>query len=421
MRGRAMKVGHADEADERPVPLSLLVVLAFTGATAPMAIDLYLASFPAMQRDLVTTPAMVQMTVTAYLLGMAIGQPIWGPLSDRYGRRAPLVVSNSLALVASFVVMLAPSIHIFIGARLFHAMFGAAGVVIARAMITDLARGFPAVRALALLTTMMQVVPIVAPPIGGLLATFVPWRGVLAVLTALVALQLLVTCLLVPETLSPNRRSAKLRFRRMGTVLKRPAFMVNGLAVAMATSTMLVYVASSSFVFQEVLGFSPMAFSLAFTASAMCLVAGGLLAARLARRRVNPRRTVGFALPGLIGSGLLIVVAALSPWPVLLVIPTLTNSFCANLIMSNSMAMAMQHARDMSGTGAAVIGIMTYGIGAAASPLSGVIGDGKSAVPMGIVMTAFAVLGAIIFISGRRVGGLPVHESGSAAESKGTG
>ena len=161
----------------RPVGLRLLLLLAFIASTSPLAVDLYLASFPAIQRDLATTPGMVQLTLTSYLIGISIGQPVWGPLSDRFGRRSTLLVSNAITVASSFLVVLAPTIEVLIGARFIQALSAASGMVIARAMVADLAQGYAGVRALALMMTIHGLTPVVAPAIGGILATFAPWRG----------------------------------------------------------------------------------------------------------------------------------------------------------------------------------------------------------------------------------------------------
>jgi DHA1 family bicyclomycin/chloramphenicol resistance-like MFS transporter len=394
--------GPRSDAIPRPLGLRLLLLLAFIGAASPLAIDLYLASFPAIRRDLDTTPGMVQLTLTAYLIGISIGQPIWGPLSDRFGRRSTLVVSNAITVASSLMVVLAPTIEVLIAARFVQALSAASGVVIARAMVADLAQGYAGVRALALMMTIHGLTPVVAPAIGGVLATFVSWRGVLAVLTAVVALQLLAAILLVPETLSPQRRAERVDFGDLGRVLARPAYVTYALTLGFGVATMMAYVASSSFVFQEVLDFPPMAFGVVFTVNALAMTAGGLVSARLARRHVHPARTAGLALPGAVVCCLMVVGAAVSPWPVLLVAPVLGVAFFCNLVMGNCMGLAMEQARGLPGAGSAMLGLFMFGISALVTPVAGVVGGVGSAVPMGAVMTVMAVCASVSFVIGRR-------------------
>ncbi len=378
-------------------------MLAFIAGASPLAIDLYLASFPAIQRDLATTPGMVQLTLTSYLIGISIGQPMWGPLSDRFGRRPTLLVSNAITVASSFLVVLAPTIEVLIAARFVQALSAASGMVIARAMVADLAQGYAGVRALALMMTIHGLTPVVAPAIGGALATFVPWRGVLAVLTAVVAVQLLVTIALIPETLPQQRRTRRVHFGDLGRVLTRPAYVAYALTLGFGVATMMAYIASSSFVYQDVLGFGPMTFGITFTVNALGMVAGGLLSARLARRHVHPARTVGLALPGAATCCLFVVAAALSPWPVLLVVPMFATTFFCNLVIGNCMGLAMQQAREMPGVGSAMLGLFMFGISAVVTPVAGLVGGVASAVPMGVVMTVMAVCASASFVVGRRM------------------
>ena len=389
-------------ADLRPVGLRLLLLLAFIAAASPLAVDLYLASFPAIQRDLATTPGMVQLTLTSYLIGISIGQPVWGPLSDRYGRRSTLLVSNTITVAASFLVLLAPTIDVLIAARFVQALSAASGMVIARAMVADLAQGYAGVRALALMMTIHGLTPVVAPAIGGVLATFVPWRGVLAVLTAVVTLQLLATILLVPETLPHQRRARRVDYGDLGRVLARPAYTTYALTLGFGVATMMAYVASSSFVYQGVLGLPPLVYGITFTVNALGMTAGGLLSARLARRRLHPARTVGLALPGVTVSCLLVVGAALSPWPVLLVVPMFANAFFCNLVIGNCKGLAMEQAHGLPGAGSAMLGLFMFGISAMVTPVAGLVGGVDSAVPMGVLMTAMALCASVSFAIGRR-------------------
>jgi DHA1 family bicyclomycin/chloramphenicol resistance-like MFS transporter len=389
-------------ADLRPVGLRLLLLLAFIASASPLAVDLYLASFPAIQRDLATTPGMVQLTLTSYLIGISIGQPVWGPLSDRYGRRSTLLVSNTITVASSFLVLLAPTIDVLIAARFVQALSAASGMVIARAMVADLAQGYAGVRALALMMTIHGLTPVVAPAIGGVLATFVPWRGVLAVLTAVVTLQLLATILLVPETLPHQRRARRVDYGDLGRVLARPAYTTYALTLGFGVATMMAYVASSSFVYQGVLGLPPLVYGITFTVNALGMTAGGLLSARLARRRLHPAQTVGLALPGVTVSCLLVVGAALSPWPVLLVVPMFANAFFCNLVIGNCMGLAMEQAHGLPGAGSAMLGLFMFGISAIVTPVAGLVGGVDSAVPMGVLMTAMALCASVSFAIGRR-------------------
>jgi len=387
---------------EDAISPGMLVLLAFIAAASPLAIDLYLASFPRIQRDLSTTPTMVQLTLTAYLVGVSIGQPIWGPLSDRFGRRRPLIVSNSITVVSSALVALAPTIHVLIAARFVQALSAASGMVIARAIVSDKAQGYAGVRALTLMMTVFGVVPVVAPTLGGVLATFLPWRGVLLLFAAIVVGQLLACIFVLSETLPPVRRSRRLSYGDLARVLARPAFLTYGLTLGIALAVMMAYVGSASFVYQKGLGFSALGFGLVFAANAIAMLAAGTLNSRLARRQVHPVRTVGGALPFVVVCCLSIAAVGASPWPQLIVLPAVLNAFFINLATGNCMALAMGQAQGIPGAGSAVLGLFMFGFGALVTPLSSLLGGASSPVSMGLLMGGLALCAAMTFALGRR-------------------
>jgi DHA1 family bicyclomycin/chloramphenicol resistance-like MFS transporter len=395
---------HRADVAERTgsVPTRLLLVCAFMASTSPLAIDLYLASFPDIARDLGTTAGRVQLTLTAYLIGISVGQPIWGPLSDRLGRRTTLLVSSSITVASSLAVLLAPTIGLLVGARFVQALSAAAGMVVARAMISDLTEGYAGVRALATMMTIQGLVPVAAPALGGLLATFLPWRGVLGVLLGILGVQLVVTVLTVPETLPPVLRAPRLDYRDLARVVARPAYLTYAVTLGLVVGSVMTYVASASFVYQDVLGFPPLLFGLSFTLNALGMVAAGLVSARRAGRQHHPARTAGLALPAAAACCLLVVALAASPWPVLVVVPILGNAFFANLVMGNCMGLAMQQARGLPGAGSAMLGLFMFGISALVTPVVGLLGGVGSAVPMGLVMSGATLLAAGVFAVGRR-------------------
>ena len=384
------------------LPTRRLVLYAFMAAASPLAIDLYLASFPAIEDDLGASAASVQLTLTAYIAGVAIGQPVWGPISDRFGRRTPLVVSTSLTLVASVVVVLAPTIEALVAARFAQALAASAGMVVVRAMVSDLAPGREGVRALALLMTVHAATPVAAPLLGGLLATVLPWRAVLGVFAGIVAVQLLAAVVLVRETLPRAARVARLSYVDLVRVMRRRPFLVHAATVGLSVGAVMCFVASSPFVYQEVLGLSPLVYGIAVAGNALGMVAAGLVSARLARVGVPPTRTMAAGLAGGLVAGLLMIAAALSPWPLLLVGPVVLQVFAANLVMSNAMGLAMQHARGLNGAGSAMLGFMMFSISAAVTPVSGLLSEDRPEVAMAAVMTAIVALAATVFALGVR-------------------
>jgi DHA1 family bicyclomycin/chloramphenicol resistance-like MFS transporter len=181
----------------------------------------------------------------------------------------------------------------------------------------------------------------------------------------------------------------------------RPAYFTYALTLGLCVASVMAYVASASFVYQDVLGFSPLLFGVAFTVNALGMTSAGFLSARLARRRHHPARTVARALPGAVLCCLLVVAAAASPWPALMVVPVFGNAFFSNVVMGNCMGLAMAQARGLSGAGSAMLGLFMFGISAAVTPLAGLLGGAGTAVPMGLVMAAMSALAAVSFGLGR--------------------
>ncbi|UDY23390.1 multidrug effflux MFS transporter [Nocardioides sp. Kera G14] len=380
----------------------LILALALLSVTPPIATDLYLASFPEMQSGLSTDTSHIQLTLTAFLVGLGLGQLLWGPLSDRVGRWWPMFAGTLLAVVASAVTVIAPDVEVLIGARFVQALASAAGLVIGRAVISDLSTGYRATHALSLMMTINGIGPVAAPVVGGLLAGHVPWRGVLAVILAVMAAQWLGVLGVVRESLPPERRAARLSYASLVVVARRPSYLLHALAMALSFGVLMTYISSSSFVYQNVLGLPGWAFGVGFGVNSVGIVIAGVVSTRLARHRVHPAHTVRRALPFLLGGTILVLASALSPWPVLLLGPLLMVTCAFGFLTGNLTALAMQQARDHAGAGSAVIGGLQFLVGGIVSPLGGLAGD-DTAVPMGVVMLGAALLCGGCFVLARQV------------------
>ncbi|QGP86444.1 Bcr/CflA family efflux MFS transporter [Gordonia sp. 135] len=379
----------------------LLFTLALLSATAPIATDLYLPSFIDVQDALHTDATHVQLTLTAFLIGVGVGQVIWGPISDRFGRRLPLIIGSAGAVIAGVVVVAAPNIEVLIGARFVQALAAASGMVIARAVIADLLRGFAGARSMTLMMSIQSLAPVIAPLVGGVLAGHVPWRGILAVILATAVLQLIGAVTSVPETLPQERRAPRLRFGDLLGRLKRPAFMAYVLTQAFAFGALMAYISSSSFVYQNVIGTSELVYGCAFAVNALGMMGGGLISSRLARRQVHPATTIKRSLPVLILAACGVLGAAVSSVPVLLVVPLFVLATAIGFIFGNAAALAMEHTHDAAGAGSAMLGGIMFLVGGALSPLGGLAGD-DTAVPMACIMIVSSILTAVCFVIGRR-------------------
>ncbi|MBL0707354.1 multidrug effflux MFS transporter [Sinomonas cellulolyticus] len=378
-----------------------LLVLAFLSMTAPLSTDLYLPSFPRVQQEFAATASGVQLTLTAFLLGMAAGQLAFGSISDKFGRLKPLLAGNVGAILASVVAALAPNLEVLIGARLVQGICGAAGIVIARAIIVDLTHGSETPRTLSLLMTVNGVAPAIAPSIGALLEDPIGWRGIMWTLSGLFTLMMLSVSTVLRETLPPQKRGEHGIAGGFAQLFKQPRYL--GYAALFATSfaAMMAYIPASPFVYQVVMGLPPVAYGVLFGLNAAGLILAGYVSSHLVRR-IPAERIVGTAAPMLLVFCLLILVVALLPAPRwILALPIWCAVTSVGFIMGNSSALALDAVRHVSGSGSALLGAVQFVFGAIVSPLTGLGGE-DAAVPMGVVMTAAAAIAATLALVLRR-------------------
>ncbi len=393
----------------RPTSLTpwLLAALGFIAAVGPVATDMYLASFTAIAEDLNTEPSRVQLTLTAFLLGMGIGQLVLGPLSDRFGRRRVLLVSVSVFAAAGIAMVFSPTIGVLITLRAVQGFSGAGSVVIARAIAADLSTGATAVRALSLIAMVGALGPMIAPPIGGLVSTFADWRGVLATVALISVLMLIVAVLVVPESLPAHHRStggAAVFRARIGGLVRDRGVIGFVVAFAFGFATMMSYISASPFVGQTVLGLSPLTYSLGFALSGTAMILANFTNSRLAPR-VGPRRMLAVGLGCAITASAMYTVLALTGTltPPTFIAGAFIASAGAGLTMSNASALALARTGPQTrGAGAALLGATQFFAGGLASPLVGLWGE-DTAVPMALIMLTASLLAALGALFGRTV------------------
>jgi DHA1 family bicyclomycin/chloramphenicol resistance-like MFS transporter len=382
-------------APARVIGPALLLTLALLAAFGPIATDLYLPGFPAMAEDLGADASGVQLTLTTFLAGLACGQLVMGPVSDRFGRRGPLLVSAAVCVLAGIAAALAPNLAVLIAARLVQGFTGAGGLVIGRAIIADLVTGRAAARALTLMLTVGGVAPVLAPLVGGLLSGPVGWRGMLWTVTGLCVLMLLAVAFNVPETRPPGRRRSRVSLRSAG-------FWADTAVFAFSFAMMMAYISASPFLYQRVVGLSEVAYGVVFGVNAVGLIGAGVIASR-AVERVDPRRVVGFALAVEVTATLTFVVLVVAGAPVWAYPVPIFFAVAANGGVSGpTAALAMGRVRSVAGTASALLGFSQFGLGAALSPLTGLGGQGSALVPA-LVMAAAAVAAAAAYGWARRM------------------
>ena len=385
--------------------VSLLLALALLSATAPFATDMYLPTLPAVGAEFGAPDSVVQLTLSGFFVGMALGQLMVGPISDVIGRRRLLIVGAIVALVASAIAALSPSIAIFVAARFLQGLGGGACVVLARAMVPDLLSGREAAKTYSLLMAILAIAPAVAPIVGGLLAEPIGWRGIYWVLTGLHAVQLLVVLKIVPETggQSPGGQGATgQRFlarvlSNYATVLKSPRFWGFLTAMAFAFASMFCYIAASSFVFQQEFGLSPRGYAAVFALNAVGMCVGSFVNSRCIDKFGTKKVMLGGLCLALLGNVLLLI-AVLSGAGLVWIILALLLCISPNgVIMGNSTAMATGLMRTRAGSVTAIMGFGQSVLAAVVGPLMGL--GGNTAVVMSLGMSAciaIAAAGAVL-------------------------
>ncbi|MFF3410689.1 multidrug effflux MFS transporter [Streptomyces sp. NPDC002742] len=384
----------------------LLVTLILGGLTAtpPLAMDMYLPSLPQVTRSMHAPASTVQLTLTACLAGMALGQLVVGPMSDRWGRRRPLLAGLAVYVVATVLCALAPGIGPLVALRLLQGLAGAAGIVIARAVVRDLYDGVAMARFFSTLMLISGVAPVVAPLIGGQTLRVTDWRGVFVVLTVVgLALTALVWAKL-PETLQPADRhggGVGEALRAMRGLLADRAFAGYMLAGGFTFAALFAYISASPFVIQDLYGASPQTFSLLFGVNSVGLVIAGQINGKLLVGRVALEKVLatGLALVVLAAAALLLmstgVLGPVGLAPVAAALFVLMSAM--GLALPNTQALALMRVRHAAGSASALLGTCSFLVGAVASPLVGIAGE-HTAVPMAVVQLTAALVAVACFV-----------------------
>ncbi|WP_149549608.1 multidrug effflux MFS transporter [Streptomyces marokkonensis] len=384
----------------------LLVTLVLGGLTAipPLAMDMYLPALPQVTQALHAPAATVQLTLTACLAGLALGQLVVGPMSDRWGRRRPLLAGLAVYIVATALCAFAPTVELLVACRLAQGLAGAAGIVIARAVARDLYDGVTMARFFSTLMLISGVAPIVAPLIGGQVLRVTDWRGVFVVLTVVGVLLTAVVWARLPETLPPADRhgggvgEALGSMRRLLTDRVFTGYMLTG---GFAFASLFAYVAASPFVVQEIYGASPQTFSLLFGLNSIGLVVMGQINGKILVGRVPLDRVLGLGLVVVAVAAVALLLMSLGVFGEVGLVPVAAGLFvlmsAMGITMPNTQTLALMRTRHAAGSASALLGATSFLIGAIASPLVGVAGE-DTAVPMAVVQLAAALVALACFL-----------------------
>ena len=378
------------------VPPGRVLALGGLSALGPLSLDLYLPALPTLTAELGAGEAAGQLSLSFCMIGLAVGQLLVGPLTDRVGRRIPLLVGTAVFALSAGLCTLAPSIGMLLALRLLGGLAGGAGIVIARAMVRDLYAGPQLARVFALLTLVMGVAPVGAPLLGGLLLTVTSWRGVFAALGVL-GIMLLLAAATLGETLPAQRRNAgglRAVGRALRSVLADRTFLLPALVGAVGICGMFVYIAMASFVLQRVYGLSAQQFALVFGVNAVAILVVGRLSASLVGRVGAARLLTAGVLVALAASVAMLVGVLVSASVWVLLVPLLFLVACTGVVLPNATALALEGQAAVAGTASALFGLLQFAFGAAVPPLASL--GGVTPFVMTVTICASAAVAALI-------------------------
>lgn len=394
----------AADPGQRRASLLVTLILGALTALPPLSMDMYLPALPQVTDALHSPAATVQLTLTACLAGMALGQLVVGPLSDRWGRRRPLLAGLCVYVLATAICALAPTVELLIAFRLLQGLAGSAGIVIARAVVRDLYDGLAMARFFSTLMLISGTAPIIAPVIGGQVMRTTDWRGVFVVLTGIGVVLTLVVWRLLDETLPPHRRhSGGLRatLHTMRGLLGDRVFTGYTLTGSFAFAALFAYVAASSFVVQEIFGASPQTFSLLFGLNSIGLIGVGQVNGRILVGRVSLDKVLATGLTVVVAAATALLLMTLGVFGPVGLAPIAAGLFvlmsAMGVTLPNTNAQALMRTRHAAGSASALLGTSAFLVGAIASPLVGIAGE-RTAVPMAVVQLVCAVAAAACFL-----------------------
>jgi len=384
----------------RPRRFVLIAVLSSVCSAGPISTDLYLPAMPTVAADLGASSSAIALTVTTFLVGLALGHMVAGPLSDTYGRRRPLLVGLFVFTLTSLVCALTPSVDVLIAVRFVQGLAGASGMVIANAVVTDYSRGRQAARLLSRLALVSGLAPIVAPLVGAQLLRITSWRGIFVVLTGLGVVLVAAVALGLRESLPREARQvrgATHTLRTMGMLSRDARFMGLSTSSALAFVAFFAYLTASSFVYQDLYDASPVLFSLLFAINAIGMLAVNQLNHHLLGR-FTPQQLLGAGLVlGSLSSFAVLVVTLVGGLGIVaLAVPLFVLVASLGFVFPDSTALALSLHPDVAGSAAAYFGTFRLGLGALATSLVG-IGGAVSGLPMAIVIAVSSAAALAVF------------------------
>lgn len=387
--------------DEKNVMMRVWLILILGSLTAfgPLSMDMYLPALPEIGSELGTSTSLVQMSLTACLLGLGFGQIVFGPYSDVHGRRKPLLFTLIGYALASFLSAFSPNIYVFIVLRFIQGFTGAAGIVIARASARDMYSGKELTKFVALLSLVNGAAPILAPIFGGFILQFIPWQGIFHVLGLIGLLMLIGVFFGLPETLHHEKRSTGGVFgviKTFGKLMRDRTFLSISLTQGFIMTAMFAYIAGSPFVLQKIYGVTEFQFSLFFALNGIGIILAAQVAGHLSSRMAESKILQLSLYVALTGALLLCYTVWTEGSLTLLALSLFLIISCVGSVSTTGFSIAMNLQERDVGSASAFLGLLPHIGGAIVSPLVGIMGE-MSAIPMAIIILACTIFALITF------------------------
>ena len=383
----------------------IILILGLLATVSPFSIDMYLPAFSQIASDFGTTPARISFSVTSYFIGLAIGQMIYGPLLDRFGRKRPLYVGLTIFIITSIGCMQAQSTEALVVLRFVQALGGCVAWVAALAMVRDFFPVEQSARVFSLLILVIGLSPLLAPTIGGFIATGLGWRWVFSMLAVIALLILLVTIFFLPEGHKPDKSvslKAKPMLLTFFSIIKTPQFYTYSLSGAFAFSSLFIYVAGSPVIFMEIFHVSPTVYGGIFALLSVGFIGGSQLNIFLTRK-YSSEKIFQAALYTLVVTTILFLVGAWYDWYGLestigLLFIALT---CLGLTNPNATALALAPFSKNVGSASALLGFLQIGVAGLSSAGIGLFNTTDS-FPVAAVMSCTSFIALCILVVGRK-------------------
>ncbi|QYG87538.1 Bcr/CflA family efflux MFS transporter [Bacillus atrophaeus] len=388
---------HNPTGKERLALAFLLGMLAILG---PLNIDMYLPSFPEIADDLSARASLVQLSLTACLIGLTIGQIIVGPVSDAKGRRKPLLICIFLFALSSLFCALSPNITTLVIARFLQGFTASAGLVLSRAIVRDVFTGRELSKFFSLLMVITAVAPMVAPMTGGaiLLLPFATWHTIFHFLTLIGFILVLIIALRLKETLTPEKRipsSIGTSVRTMGSLMKDRSFIGYALTVGFIHGGSFAYVSGTPFVYQDIYGVSPQVFSILFGINGLAIITGSFIIGRFGGI-IHEKSLLRIAvITAFIATAVLLTMTIVHGPLITLVISIFIYMITIGMVLTSTFTLAMENQGHRAGSASAMLGMLPLLLGSIVSPLVGI--NETTAIPMGAIMFITSVIGSLAF------------------------